>query len=100
MVDNSIARVSSSADYTINTSQNAPEVGLTDIYFTILTGDDDKDDDNHVSIQFTLIPANTVLYIDRDIRPRQPDDDDATWHDGDKRPINARLTSPIYGIYP
>ena len=96
MVDNSTARVSSSTDYIIRTSTNKPEGALTDILFSINTGDDDKDDDNHVSIQFTLKPANVLLYRDQDIPPKQPNDDDATWHDHDKRPINFKVNNNVF----
>jgi len=93
MVDNSTARVSAASDYTITTSVNSPVPALTDIIFSINTGSDDKDDDNHVAIVFTLLPANIVLYQDNDIPPRQPFDDDPTWHDGDRRPIHGTVTN-------
>jgi hypothetical protein len=93
MVDNSTARVSSWSDYTIRTSVNSPVPSLTDIIFNINTGDDDKDDDNHVSIQFTLLSANTVLYRDPDVPPKQPNDGDPTWHDNTTNQIHATITN-------
>jgi hypothetical protein len=49
--DNDIARVSSSADYSINTSHPSPErPTLLRAVVALNTGDDDKDDDTFVSI--------------------------------------------------
>lgn len=89
--DNDIAKVSSFTDYTINTNANAAIKSIQKLNFTFLVGNDDKDDDNHVSIQFIVLPKNIVLYQDNDIRPRQPDDNDPTWHDD--KPYNAILNS-------
>jgi hypothetical protein len=97
LLDNDIARVSSIADYTIKTSQNSSEKAVTGINFNFLTGSDDKDDDNHVGIRFVLLPANIVLYENPDIRPRQPEDDDPTWHDDRPVPvINGPIQTTVY----
>ncbi len=95
LIDNDVARVSSATDYTIQTLRPSPVETLTDIIFSLNTGDDDKDDDNHVSILFALQPANTVLYRDPDIRPRQPDDNDPTWHDHDRKSINFKVPTEV-----
>jgi len=64
--------------------------------YSFLTGNDDKDDDNHVSITFTLLPANKIIYSNSDVRPRLPEDGDATWHNNSVVPIVGEIVAPIY----
>jgi hypothetical protein len=55
---------------------------ITNFEYTFLTGDDDKDDEDHVSITFTLLPANKIIYENKDVRPSKGKDNDPTWHNG------------------
>lgn len=95
--DNSIARVSSSTDYTIRTFSPIPEKTIKNIEFTFNTGNDDKDDDNHVGIRLTLMPQAIVLYENGDIRPSQSfGDGDPTWHDDRPVYVPVSINRDVY----
>ena len=62
--------------------------------FKFHTGCDDKDDDNHVGIRFTL-DDGTVLHENGDLPPKQPQDDDPTWHDDTDNPQDHYFFVPF-----
>ena len=96
LLSTDVAKVSSSTEYTIRTSKPnpVPPITLVSGLFQFHTGSDDKDDDNHVGIRFTL-DNGTVLHENGDLPPKQPQDDDPTWHDDTSNPPDHYFFVPF-----